>query len=85
MWCLRRDTLDTAELWRGAAGLRACVRVRACAGATESIQTYTRQSHFTHRHTTVCRLLTCTGYRLPVIYTTHHDTVMDTHEQYTND
>ena len=28
---------DTPELWRGAAGL--CARVRACAGAAESLQT----------------------------------------------
>ena len=30
--------LDRPELWRGAAGL--CARVRACAGATESLHTY---------------------------------------------
>jgi len=29
---------DTPELWRGAAGL--CARVRACAGAAESLHTY---------------------------------------------
>jgi len=29
---------DTPELWCGAAGL--CARVRACAGAAESLQTY---------------------------------------------
>ena len=29
---------DTPELWRGAAGL--CARVRACAGAAESLDTY---------------------------------------------
>jgi len=31
-------TANTTELWRGAAGLRA--RVRACAGAAESLHTY---------------------------------------------
>jgi len=31
---------DTPELWRGAAGLCARVRVRACAGAAESLRTY---------------------------------------------
>jgi len=31
---------DTPELWCGAAGL--CARVRACAGATESLHTYIR-------------------------------------------
>jgi len=30
---------DTPELWRGAKGL--CVRIRACAGAAESLHTYT--------------------------------------------
>ena len=30
---------DTPELWRGAAGL--CARVRACAGAAESVHAYT--------------------------------------------
>jgi len=29
---------DTPELWRGAVGL--CARVRACAGAAESLHTY---------------------------------------------
>jgi len=29
---------NTPELWRGAAGL--CARVRACAGAAESLHTY---------------------------------------------
>jgi len=29
---------DTPELWRGAAGL--CARVRACAGAADSLHTY---------------------------------------------
>jgi len=29
---------DTPELWRGAAGL--CARVRACAGAAESLHTF---------------------------------------------
>jgi len=29
---------DTPELWRGAAGL--CARVRACAGAAESLHIY---------------------------------------------
>jgi len=32
---------DTPELWRGAAGL--CARVRACAGADESLHTYIRR------------------------------------------
>ena len=31
-----RGVCDTPELWRGAAGL--CARVRACAGAAESVQ-----------------------------------------------
>jgi len=31
---------DTPELWRGAAGL--CARVRACAGAADSLYTYTQ-------------------------------------------
>ena len=31
------DVCDTPELWRGAAGL--CARVRACAGAAESLHT----------------------------------------------
>ena len=30
---------DTPELWRGATGL--CARVRACAGATKYVHTYT--------------------------------------------
>jgi len=34
MWCLRH----APELWRGAAGL--CARVRACAGAAESLHTH---------------------------------------------
>ena len=33
------DVCDTPELWRGAAGL--CARVRTCAGAAESLHTYT--------------------------------------------
>jgi len=33
---------DTPELWRGAAGL--CARVRACAGAGESLHTYIHTS-----------------------------------------
>ena len=33
-----RGVCDTPELWRGAAGL--CARVRACAGAAESLHTY---------------------------------------------
>jgi len=33
---------DTPELWRGAAGL--CARVRACAGAAESLHTYTHHT-----------------------------------------
>ena len=38
-------THDTPELWRGAAGL--CARVRACAGAAESLHTY-MPIHTTH-------------------------------------
>jgi len=34
---------DTPELWCGAAGL--CARVRACAGAAESLHTYIHTKH----------------------------------------
>jgi len=34
---------DTPELWRGAVGL--CARVRACAGAAESLHTYIHGSN----------------------------------------
>jgi len=45
--CLPADIVgggvcDTPELWRGAADL--CARVRACAGAAESLHTYTHNS-----------------------------------------
>ena len=41
---------DTPGLWRGAAGL--CARVRACAGAAESLHTYvhTHTSQALHNH-----------------------------------
>jgi len=40
---------DTPELWRGAAGL--CARVRACAGAAESLHTYIHTKVCTQPHT----------------------------------
>ena len=41
-WAVGCGVCDTPELWRGATGL--CARVRACAGAAESLPTYIHTS-----------------------------------------